>query len=168
MFDSMDLKSTGVITFDEWLRFCREHIAAKVSTMDAHPILDSGSVEQYKLYLRAALASPTSPEYVELYWFMLELFTEADIDKDGIVKLAEFASMMDQLVAVPKKHGLTCCPPQVQLTKIKIQFFLVPLSMFQSNYEALLKQYDPVGDGDLTVDEWIKLCTEEVFKKCIA
>ena len=118
MFDSMDLKSTGVITFDEWLRFCREHIAAKVSTMDAHPILDSGSVEQYKLYLRAALASPTSPEYVELYWFMLELFTEADTDKDGIVKLAEFASMMDQLVAVPKKHGLTCCPPQVQLIKI--------------------------------------------------
>merc|ERR1712024_371826 len=85
--------------------------------------------EQYKLYLRAALASPTSPEYVELYWFMLELFTEADTDKDGIVKLAEFASMMDQLVAVPKKHGLTCCPPQTQ-------------------YEALLKQYDPVGDGD--------------------
>merc|ERR1711862_1075687 len=29
MFDSMDLKSTGVITFDEWLKFCREHIAAK-------------------------------------------------------------------------------------------------------------------------------------------
>merc|ERR1711939_838366 len=23
MFDSMDLKSTGVITFDEWLKFCR-------------------------------------------------------------------------------------------------------------------------------------------------
>ena len=166
MFDSMDLKSTGVITFDEWLRFCREHIAAKVSTMDAHPILDSGSVEQYKLYLRAALASPTSPEYVELYWFMLELFTEADTDKDGIVKLAEFASMMDQLVAVPKKHGLTCCPPQVQLSRIP--YIYLTLSIFQTQYEALLKQYDPVGDGDLTVDEWIKLCTEEVFKKCIA
>merc|ERR1712227_512783 len=29
MFASMDLKSTGVITFDEWLKFCQEHIAAK-------------------------------------------------------------------------------------------------------------------------------------------
>ena len=47
--------------FDEWLRFYRENIAAKVSTMDANPILNSGSVEQYKLYLQAALASPTSP-----------------------------------------------------------------------------------------------------------
>merc|ERR1711926_57843 len=37
MFDSMDLKSTGVITFDEWLKFCREHIAAKTATMDPHP-----------------------------------------------------------------------------------------------------------------------------------
>merc|ERR1711933_701157 len=93
MFDSMDLKSTGVITFDEGLRFCREHIAAKVSTMDAHPILDSGSVEQYKLYLRAALASPTSPEYVELYWFMLELFTEADTDTDGDLTVDEWIKL---------------------------------------------------------------------------
>merc|ERR1712228_736639 len=40
MFDSMDLKSTGVITFDEWLKFCQEHIAAKTATMDPHPIID--------------------------------------------------------------------------------------------------------------------------------
>merc|ERR1712098_830555 len=26
MFDSMDLKSTGVITFDEWFKFCEEHM----------------------------------------------------------------------------------------------------------------------------------------------
>merc|ERR1711862_517644 len=39
MFDSMDLKATGVITFDEWLKFCREHIAAKTATMDPTPSL---------------------------------------------------------------------------------------------------------------------------------
>merc|ERR1711973_853440 len=32
MFDSMDLKATGVITFDEWLKFCQEHILAKTAT----------------------------------------------------------------------------------------------------------------------------------------
>merc|ERR1711872_169640 len=26
MFDSMDPKATGVITFDEWLKFCQDHI----------------------------------------------------------------------------------------------------------------------------------------------
>merc|ERR1712025_1090918 len=56
MFDSMDLKSTGVITFDEWLKFCGEHIAAKTATMDPHPIIDHGSVDQYKTFIKAAVS----------------------------------------------------------------------------------------------------------------
>merc|ERR1712042_362015 len=68
MFDSMDLKSTGVITFDEWLKFCREHIAAKTATMDPHPIIDQGSVEEYKTFIKAAVETPASAEGVELYW----------------------------------------------------------------------------------------------------
>ena len=30
MFDSMDLKCTGVITFDEWVKFSMDHIISKV------------------------------------------------------------------------------------------------------------------------------------------
>merc|ERR1712235_220892 len=78
MFDSMDLKSTGVITFDEWLKFCREHIAAKTATMDPHPIIDHGSVEEYKKFISAAISNSCSSEAVELYWYMLELFTAQD------------------------------------------------------------------------------------------
>merc|ERR1711868_321258 len=47
MFESMDLKSTGVITFDEWYRFSMEHIAAKTATIAPHPILDHGNKDQY-------------------------------------------------------------------------------------------------------------------------
>merc|ERR1711872_349360 len=101
MFDSMDLKSTGVITFDEWLKFCREHIAAKTATMD------HGSVEEYKKFISAAIGNSNSSEAVELYWYMLEIFTEQDGDKDGIVKLAEFPSMMNQVLVIPQKHGLS-------------------------------------------------------------
>merc|ERR1712181_195908 len=75
MFDSMDLKSTGVITFDEWFKFSMEHILAKTATLDPHPILDHGNVEQFKAFLRAAL-TVGSPENNELYWYLLELFTE--------------------------------------------------------------------------------------------
>merc|ERR1712142_1283494 len=32
MFDSMDKKETGAITFDEWLAYCLEHILAKPPT----------------------------------------------------------------------------------------------------------------------------------------
>merc|ERR1712198_337403 len=64
MFDSMDLKSTGVITFDEWLKFCREHIAAKTATLDPHPIIDQGSVDEYKRFIKEAVTNSSSAEAV--------------------------------------------------------------------------------------------------------
>merc|ERR1712234_33222 len=106
MFDSMDLKATGVITFDEWLKFCREHIAAKTATMDPHPIIDQGSVEEYKKFIEAAINKSDSSEAVELYWYMLEIFTEHDQEKTGFVKLAEFNAMMKEFLATPMKHSL--------------------------------------------------------------
>merc|ERR1712227_851897 len=54
MFDSMDLKATGVITFDEWLKFCLEHILAKTATMAPHPMIDTGDVTQYKTFVMKA------------------------------------------------------------------------------------------------------------------
>merc|ERR1712065_96704 len=99
MFDSMDLKSTGVITFDEWLKFCKDHIAAKTSTMDPHPIIDQGSVEEYKKFVETAINKSDSSEAVELYWYMVEMFTEHDLQKEGFVKMENFASMMHEFLA---------------------------------------------------------------------
>merc|ERR1712130_641096 len=145
MFDSMDLKSTGVITFDEWLKFCREHIAAKTTTMDPHPIIDQGSVEEYKKFIKTAITNSSSAEAVELYWYMLEIFTDHDADKTGFVKLETFPSMMHEFLVTPVKHGLT--------------------TPSKDSYEALFKKYDPRNDGRLTVDEWMSLAKEEVYKK---
>merc|ERR1711872_632099 len=145
MFDSMDLKSTGVITFDEWLKFCREHIAAKTATMDPHPIIDKGSVDEYKKFIKAAIDNSSSAEALELYWYMLEIFTDHDADKDGIIKMAEFPSMMKEFLTTPLKHSLA-----------------VPA---EDHFEALFKKYDPRNDGRLTVDEWMSLAKEEVYKK---
>ena len=145
MFDSMDLKSTGVITFDEWLKFTREHIAAKTATLDPHPIIDQGSVEEYKKFIKEAVTNSSSAEAVELYWYMLEIFTDHDADKDGIVKMDEFSAMMKECLATPLKHQLPvpCC----------------------EQFEVLFKKYDPRNDGRLTVDEWMTLAKEEVYKK---
>merc|ERR1712121_362864 len=145
VFHSMDLKSTGVITFDEWLKFSREHIAAKTATRDSHPIIDQGSVEEYKKFIKTAIEDSNSAESLELYWYMLEIFTEHDSDKDGIIKLAEFPAMMKEFLATPQKHSLS-----------------VPA---EDQVETLFKKYDPRNDGRLTVDEWMSLAKEEVYKK---
>jgi len=145
MFDSMDLKATGVITFDEWLKFSREHIAAKTATLDPHPIIDQGSVEEYKKFIEAAINKSDGTEAIELYWYMLEIFTEHDLEKTGFVKLETFPSMMHEFLVTPVKHGLA-----------------VPS---KDAYETLFKKYDPRNDGRLTVDEWMSLAKEEVYKK---
>ena len=36
---------------------------------------------------------------------------------------------------------------------------------WQAQYEGLFQKYDPRKDGRMTVDEWMSLATEEVFKK---
>ena len=108
MFDSMDLKATGVITFDEWLKFCLEHILAKTATMTPHPMIDTGNVAQYKDFIKAALGKVAGPEHVELYWYMLEIFTDHDTDKDGIIKHSEFPAMMNEFLATPRKLYLPC------------------------------------------------------------
>merc|ERR1712033_139065 len=145
MFDSMDLKSTGVITFDEWLKFCREHIAAKTATMDPHPIIDQGSVDEYKKFIKAAIDNSSSAEALELYWYMLEIFTEHDLQKEGFVKMDNFSSMMHEFLSTPVKHGLK--------------------TPSKDEYETLFKKYDPRNDCRLTVDEWMSLAKEEVYKK---
>merc|ERR1711989_299369 len=87
----------------------------------------------------------TEAEAIELYWYMLEIFTDHDADKDGIIKLAEFNAMMKEFLAVPLKHELPvpCC----------------------EQFEVIFKKYDPRNDGRLTVDEWMSLAKEEVYKK---
>ena len=76
--------------------------------MEAHPMIDSGDAGQYKTFIKAALGKVAGPQHVELYWYMLEIFTDHDTDKDGIIKKTEFSEMMNQFLATPKKLGLPC------------------------------------------------------------
>merc|ERR1712243_250349 len=85
------------------------------------------------------------PRPLELYWYMLEIFMEHDAEKVGFVKIATFPSMMHEFLATPIKHGLT--------------------TPSQDSYETLFKKYDPRNDGRLTVDGWMSLAEEEVYKK---
>merc|ERR1712243_417358 len=95
------MSSTPVNTFNKWLKFSREHIAAKTATLDPHPIIDHGSVDEYKRFIKAAIDNSSGAEAVELYWYMLEIFTDHDAGKDGIIKMAEFPSMMKEFLATP-------------------------------------------------------------------
>ena len=121
MFDSMDLKNTGVITFDEWYRFSMEHIAAKTATLDPHPILDHGNKEQYMTFIKKAMEVGTA-ENLELYWFLVEIFTDADCNKDGLICKRLFPIMVNKVLSNPVKFGLS--HPDKVNKSIFLSFFM--------------------------------------------
>jgi len=155
MFESMDLKSTGVITFDEWYRFSMEHIAAKTATIAPHPILDHGNKDQYVEFIKKATSNVSSPENLELYWFLVELFTDADSNKDGLITKRAFPSMVGKLVETPIKHGLE--HPDKEMTSDDEEKRMTHL-------EKLLVENNPRKDEKMTLDEWVKFALEKVLK----
>merc|ERR1712131_114046 len=83
-----------------------EKDAARTAPMDPHPIIDQGTVDEYKKFIQTAINKSDSTEAVELYWYMLEIFTEHDQEKTGFVKIDTFPSMMHSFLETPVKHGL--------------------------------------------------------------
>jgi len=96
----MDTKSTGVITFDEWLAYTLEHIKGKVAGLDPHPILDHGNKTEFTTYIKKAVVVGTD-EYTEMYWYLLEMFLEHDTNMDGNVTLGHFVEMVDAALHLP-------------------------------------------------------------------
>jgi len=94
-----------------------------------------------------------------LYWFLVELFTENDTDKDGIVMLADFPTMMDRMLETPKKLNVT--HPDKDL-------YEEDKSKREEHHKAMFKTYNPRGDDRMCLDEWVKLAMEGVFRKMVA
>ena len=94
--------------------------------------------------IRKALASDQGGDWIILEGQLVDLFSEKKT-RHGVVRMSDFPAMMNKLLATPKKHGLSVPEP--------------------SQYKALLRKYDQSGYQRLTIDEWIKLASEEVFKK---
>merc|ERR1712038_2212408 len=155
MFSSMDLKSTGVITFDEWCKFAMEHIASKVATLAAHPILDKASKQEFLQFIKMAVKEGTA-ENTELYWFLVELFTDADCDKDGIVTKTAFPGLVDSLLLIPKKLDIKHPYQALYADGDKKVIFI----------DGLFIGSNPVGDEKMTVDEWI-LFAKKFYKKLV-
>ena len=112
--------------------------------MNGHPVIDHGTVDGYKKFIRTALI-PQPVLWPWNMWYMMAIFTEHDVQKEWFVKLATFPSMLHEFFATPLEHGLT--------------------SLCKDTYETLFKKSDPKNDGRLAVDEQMHIAKEKVLKK---
>jgi len=157
MFNSMDLKLTGVITFDEWLKFCLEHITTKVSKLDPHPILNHGTKEEFKNFVTKAVVTG-NPEHTELFWYLLEIFVAHDSNKDGNVTAYAFTTMVDKVLAIPLKLGLV---------KTDEKFFGEALPKKEQLRKEQFVKFNTRGDGKMSFDEFLAYCMESIFRKML-
>merc|ERR1711913_226295 len=157
MFNMMDLKHSGVITFDEWLKFCLEHIETKVATLDPHPILNAGTKDEFKTFITKAVETGTL-EHTELFWYILETFLDHDSNKDGNVTEYAFSTMVDKILAVPLK---------LELVKTDEKFFGENLAKKPEIRKEQFAKYNIRGDGKMSFDEFLSFCMDNIFKKML-
>ena len=73
-----------------------------MATLEPHPILDHGNLAEFAIFIKKAVV-PCTTEHNELYWYLLEIFTEHATDKDRNVTMRSFPTMVDKVVELPIK-----------------------------------------------------------------
>ena len=106
MFLEMNTAKDGYITLEEWMDFSRNHIMSKVHTLSKDILAGQNATkEEFVDFIKKAVNKST-PEYRDLYFFLLKCFVDADKDRDGAVNVEGFDIMIEQAAAAPRRYGL--------------------------------------------------------------
>merc|ERR1711862_293928 len=111
--------------------------------------------EDFAKFIQAATHSKVSPEYKELYRFLLNCFTEADSDNDGRVGPKEFDAMIEIAAAAPRKFGFA--PSTVQTYR--------NMQERVAAREKMFLDMDTDNSGFIAFDEWLIFCYEHIVGK---
>jgi len=137
MFQSIDTGRTGRISLHEWIRFAIQHIAKKVTTVEAHPKLETPLKAEFLSFVKKALVAG-SPEHLELYWYLLQQFLN-HCGKNGQADKNAFGMLIEKCSTAPLKHGLIKAAPSVD-------------------------NFDSFEDGVMTWDQWLAFAQTQIFK----
>ena len=155
MFLQMNTAKDGYITLEEWMDFSRKHIMSKVHTLSKDILAgDNATKEEFVDFIKKAVNKST-PEYRDLYFFLLKCFTDADQDRDGAVNAQGFDVMIEKAAAAPRRYGLA---PESS-------------TMFKNEQERLakhteyFKKMDVKNNGTITFDEWLKFAVSHIMGK---
>merc|ERR1719277_1824617 len=79
----------------------------KYSNMIQTPLLKAAASDEdaFVKFVRGLAAGKNTPEYKEFYYFLLNCFSEADSDFDGLVGPERFDYMIERAACLPRKFG---------------------------------------------------------------
>jgi len=117
---------------------------SKVRTPNLDEALDDQ--DAFIRFVRNSTASKSTPEYRELYQFLLQCFLEADTNFDGRVGADRFDYMVERAACLPRKFGYAPTEDEIYPT---------PQHRVQAR-AALFRTIDTDGSGEIAFDEWLE------------
>jgi len=156
-FKEMDVKGAGYITLSQWIHFAIEHILKKYVQLPKDYLSSSAadvSKEEFIAFVKKAV-NTSSPEYKELYYFLLRTFQAGDKGGYGEVEPAEFDEMIECAAAAPRRFGLA--PKSSDMFKTEEARLI--------NRMKLFSQMDTTSSGYITFDGWLAYAMEHIIGK---
>merc|ERR1711997_321495 len=156
-FKEMDTDKTGYITLNEWIKFAINHIIKKVTQLPKDYLsgsADDVSKEEFIAFIKRAV-NTKSPEYKELYAFLMRTFQAGDKEGYGEVGPAEFDEMIECAAAAPRRFGLA--PKTSEMFKNDTARLV--------NRMTLFSQMDTTSTGKITFDGWLNYALEHIMGK---
>merc|ERR1719150_199720 len=156
-FKEMDTDKTGYITLNEWIKFAINHIIKKVTQLPKDYLsgsADDVSKEEFIAFIKRAV-NTKSPEYKELYAFLMRTFQAGDKEGYGEVGPAEFDEMIECAANAPRRFGLA---PKNE-------------DMFKNDHDRMtsrMKQFSQIdknSSGKITFDEWLNFALRHIIGK---
>ena len=100
MFKAMDSDGDGAVSFDEWLAYALKQYSDKAGLPTA---LDQLDKDAFIAACKGA-AVEGSAAHAQLYWFNVKCFQSADSDRDGLIGIEEFSSMIECATSAQKRY----------------------------------------------------------------
>merc|ERR1712098_145903 len=105
MFDSMDLKATGVITFDEWLKFSGSILPPRLPPWIPIPLL----IKEALMSTRSLSRLPSTRQTALRPWNCTGTCWRSSLNmiyRRRALSMDNFSTMMHEFLSTPVKHGL--------------------------------------------------------------
>ena len=157
MFRDMNTMSDGFITLAEWIDYAVKHIIGKAKGLPKDYLEGDCSKEEFVDFIKKAVRKST-PEFKELYFFLLAVFTDADSNHDGAVSHRGFDYMIELAAAAPRRHGLA--PATSAMFKTESDRLAKRLEYF--------KAMDKKGTGQISFDQWLDYAVTHIMGKVAA
>lgn len=112
------------------------------------PLLKAAASDEdaFVKFVRGLAVGKNTPEYKELYYFLLNCFSEADSDFDGLVGAERFDYMIERAACLPRKFGFA--PSEAES-------FATPQQRQQFRAD-LFRKINTAGNGTIAFDEWLE------------